>query len=117
MRCPRCNIIVRELPKRSTQQNSFYWFFLGLIEESTGQDANERHEIFKRLFLPPRFVKYKGKEIKLPSSTTGLNKADFGDYLDKISAETGIAIPDPIQADNYIANNDPVGTISPWKRK
>jgi hypothetical protein len=69
-----------------------------VIEKETGNDAQDLHEYFKRVFLPPRFTKVLGKEIKLPASTTGLTKAEFGDYLDKICAETNVPIPDPVLA-------------------
>jgi len=81
--------------KRSLRQNSFYWLYLGMIESETGENANDLHEIFKRKFLPPRFITVLGKEYKLPASTTKLDKLDFQNYLDKISALTEIPIPDP----------------------
>jgi hypothetical protein len=33
-----------------------------------------------------------GKEIKLPASTTDLDKSSFGEYLDKICAMTNIPL-------------------------
>lgn len=116
MKCQNCGFKIQIVPKRSTQQNSYYWFYLGLVEDSTGLDANELHEIFKRLFLPPRFVKYKGREIKLPATTIKLSKSDFSDYLDKICMESGVSLPNP-EKQGYIANNDPIGMISPFRRK
>ena len=78
---------------RSSQQNRFYWMYLGLVESETGNNADDLHEYFKRKFLPPRFVKVLGKEIKLPATTTKLGKLDFTNYLDKICSESGVAIP------------------------
>lgn len=90
--------ITEQINTRTIGQNNLYWLFLGLIEYETGNNASEMHEYFKRKFLPPKFIKIKigetEKEIKIPSSTTDLNKIDFSDYLDKISAETGVPIPD-----------------------
>lgn len=83
---------------RSGLQNSLYWTFLGKIERETGNFADDLHEYFKRKFLPPRFIKINGKEIRVAGSTTQLKKLEFGDYMDKISAECGIAIPDPLEA-------------------
>ena len=85
--------VEKYIPIRSNQQNRFYWVYLGLIEAETGNIADDLHEYFKRVFLPPKFITYKGKEIKIPSSTTELTKAEFGDYMDKISVETGVSIP------------------------
>lgn len=85
-----------ELPKttRSLSQNSLLWFYYGIIEQETGNDANELHEYFKRAFLPPKFITVMGKELKIPKSTTELTKAEFGEFLERICAETGVPIPD-----------------------
>ncbi|HCR36338.1 TPA: hypothetical protein DIU22_04865 [Candidatus Woesebacteria bacterium] len=81
--------------KRSLQQNAYYWAYLNLIEDETGNLAEDIHEIAKRKFLPPRFISVKGQEYKLPATTSNLDKKDFGDYMDKISAWCEIAIPNP----------------------
>lgn len=86
-----------EKSKRSLDQNAFYWLYIGVIEKETGNLAYDLHELFKRKFLPPIPKKILGVEFKLPASTTELSKADFGEYLDKISAFTEIAIPEPIK--------------------
>lgn len=80
---------------RTLKQNAFYWLYLGLIEDDTGNTAEDLHEIFKRKFLKPRFVKFKNEEVKLPASTTKLDPLDFMEYMDKICALTGIPIPNP----------------------
>ena len=98
LRCPKCGTEVRPKPTRSSSQNAYYWLFLGVIERDTGQNADEVHEWAKRKFLPPRFIKVNGEEIKIPSSTRDLNKSDFTEYLDKLSAATEIPLPDPIAA-------------------
>lgn len=80
--------------KRSFSQNNFYWFYLEEIERETGQPTNDCHELFKRKFLNPRFVKVFREELKLTRSTTELTKHEFSEYLDKIAAFTEVAIPD-----------------------
>jgi hypothetical protein len=80
---------------RSLSQNAYYWLFLGIIERETGNNADDLHEFFKRKLLPPRFTTVLGQEIRLPATTTELSKSDFGDYLDKIAALTGVPLPDP----------------------
>lgn len=84
-----------EKDQRSLKQNSFYWMYLSLVENETGTPAEDVHEIAKRKFLRPRFVKFKNEEIKLPASTTRLDKLDFNKYMDKISEMTGVPIPNP----------------------
>lgn len=80
--------------KRSTSQNRYYWTYLEAIEAETGQNANDLHEYFKRIFLKPVEKTILGKRILFPGSTTHLGKQDFSEYLDKICAETGIPLPD-----------------------
>lgn len=80
---------------RTASQNNFYWAYLRIIANETGHTEDDLHSLFKRKFLPPEFVTILGIEIKRPASTTKLNKAEFGEYMDKISAMTGVPIPDP----------------------
>ncbi len=89
-------------PRRSTNQNNYYWLYLGIIEEETGNLASDIHEYAKRKFLPPRFITVKGETIKVPGSTTKLTKTEFGEYLDKISAWSGITLPNPEDAGYYV---------------
>jgi len=87
--------------KRTTLQNNFYRVFLMKIERETGNLADDVHEWAKRKFLEPRWIKIKEDEYKIPGSTTKLSKVDFGEYMDKISAETEISIPNPEEAGFY----------------
>jgi hypothetical protein len=99
-------VIAEEKRTRSRSQNAYYWVYLGIIAAETGDNADDLHEFFKRKLLPPRFVTVQGQEVKLPASTTDLNKADFGNYLDKICAMTNVPLPDP-EAAGYITNYEP----------
>lgn len=99
--------ITYERPVRSNQQNRLYWVFMEVISRETGDDPVSLHQYFKRAFLPPKFIKAMGKEIKIPSSTTELNKSDFSEYIMRIEQETGIACPDPKELENFIPNDKP----------
>lgn len=88
--------------RRSTKQNSYYWLYLGMIEEETGNLATDIHEYAKRKFLPPRFITIKNETIKVPGSTKKLSKTEFGEYLDKISAWSGVTLPDPQAVGYYV---------------
>lgn len=105
-------IIAPEKKGRSNSQNAYYWVYLGIIEKETGENANDLHEYFKRKLLPPVFKKIRGEDIKLPRSTTKLNKVDFGEYLDKICAMTNVPLPNPEDA-GYISN---YGPMKPYAR-
>lgn len=80
---------------RSLSQNRYYWLYLNVIETETGNSANDLHELFKRLFLPPTNKTILNTDIRLPASTTDLSKHDFSEYMEKICAMTGVPIPDP----------------------
>lgn len=79
---------------RSTNQNSFYWLYLGIIADETGDNIDDLHQYFKRKFLPPRFITVQGKTIKIPATTTTLDKSQFSRYMEQICAMTGIPIPE-----------------------
>ena len=80
--------------KRSISQNRYYRLFLEVCERETGQSADDIHEWGKRKFLPPRFIKVNGEEMKIPATTTALSKHEFSEYLDRLSAEIEIPLPD-----------------------
>ncbi len=86
--------IDRKIDKRTTPMNSLYWLFLDIISQDTGIPSPELHAIFKKMFLPPRFISFKGKEYELEGSTAVLDKIKFQEYLMRISAEVNIPIPD-----------------------
>jgi len=90
--------IEKEKSKRSLDQNAYLWGVVyKTIAESTGHTEQEIHEYLKRVCLPPQTVKIMGKEIKLPASTSTLDKGAFGEYIERIRAEVaplGIVIPE-----------------------
>lgn len=89
--------------KRTLSQNNFYWTYLEAIERETGENANDLHEYFRRIFLKPVERTVLGQIALYPRSTTELNKEEFSEYLDKICARTNIPLPDPELA-GYIKN-------------
>jgi hypothetical protein len=84
-----------EKSRRSLSQNAFMWVYLEIIANETGNNAEDLHRLFKGLFLPKRELEFRGKKYMMSGSTTELNKGEMTIYLDKISAETGVPIPDP----------------------
>ncbi len=93
--------IDKEKSVRSLNQNSYYWFYLRLVANETGHTEQELHSLFKRIFLPPEMKVIMGRTIKLPATTTKLNKIEFGEYMERICAETNVPLPDPKEV-NYI---------------
>lgn len=93
--------IEKEKSRRSLNANAYLWGVVyELISKHTGHTSQELHEIYSRMFLKPKFITYKGKEIKLPTGTSILNKIQFGEYLDRVIAEAssmGIVIPEAVK--------------------
>jgi len=100
MICPLCGKQSNQ-PLRSLEQNRFYWFYLSIIERETGNLAKSLHELYRRTLLPPKFLQVNGRELKIPTSTTELTKIEMTDYLDKISADSEVPIPDPHSLNDY----------------
>ena len=82
-------------PNRTMRQHRYYWVYLEAISQETGEDAVSLHEYFKRKFLKPDVRTVRGQTIEIVPSTTTLNKGEFSEYMERISAETGIAPPNP----------------------
>ncbi len=92
----------RPQSSRTLSQNRFYWHYLRVIANETGNSEEDLHIFFSQKLLPRRFIKIKGRknlhEIEARKSTTTLNKIEFGEYLEKICALSGVPIPDPVAA-------------------
>jgi hypothetical protein len=94
--------IEQEKTRRTLQSNAYLWGLVyKTIANETGHSENEIHEIYKRLMLPAKFIKFDGKEIRLPGTTTDLSKGEFSEYVERIKAHAGnmgITIPEPIES-------------------
>lgn len=92
----KVEIIVRPVRKgRSDKVNNYYWAYINIISIETGNDSRLLHEYFKNKYLPPTIGHIKGKEIKIPPTTTTLSSFDMSNYMEKISIETDIPLMDP----------------------
>ena len=84
---------------RSNQQNRYYWgVVLNVIAKETGHSAEELHEIYKRMFLPRKTIKYKERDYPVPGTTTECDISDFHEYIERVRAEAaslGIIVPNP----------------------
>lgn len=99
-------LLTKPQTKRTLSQNNFYWFYLGVIEQETGNNADDLHEFFKHKLLPKKLIIIHGKadhELVVNKSTTELSKLEFTEYMDKISAMTGVPVPNPEDA-GYVSN-------------
>lgn len=92
--------IEEQVPVRTRSQHNYYWVYLEVVSRETGHTAEELHAWAKKTFLPRRYATVMGKEVEIEPTTKTLSKLAFGEYLDRICAETGVSLPDP-QAAGY----------------
>lgn len=92
------------VPNRTERQNRFYWLYLGIIAQETGEDDPDYlHERFKAEFLNFGAKAVFGKLTNKVKGTAELTKLEFGEYLEKINRLTGVPIPDPSLHDYELA--------------
>jgi len=85
-------------PKRTEQQNKYWWVYMTLIGGETGHTPEEIHEWAKGKFLTKKIVEVFGTPTRVKGSTTELTKFEFSELITKVEAETGIQSP-PVE--NY----------------
>lgn len=89
---------------RSEQQNKYYWVFLNLISDTTGFTPNEIHEWAKGKFLTEEIKNIFGSATRIKNSTKRLSKGEFIGYLQEISLETEVQLPDTTEYLGYSYN-------------
>lgn len=91
-------LVERVKEPRSLDQNRLLWLWLACISSETGNTPQELHDIYCTLFLR-KTAYFAGSTVVTVSGTSGLTKAEFSAFLDKIqahaAAELGIILPTP----------------------
>lgn len=80
-------------PVRSLEQNNFYWHYLKLIEDETGNSSQDLHSLFKGQFLAKGITEIFGHKVRKVRSSTKLNKSEFAEYLLQIETLSGVPLP------------------------
>jgi len=83
---------------RSLDQNSLYWLYLSFLEKEIGQDKEDLHKEFRKMFLGYKVNTIQGFISRDLISTKTLNTSEFKQYIDKIliysAMELGVYMPD-----------------------
>jgi hypothetical protein len=88
-------VVVKQRKRlRSLNQNSYYWAYLRLISEETGNLEDDLHEAFKKEFVPSEKLSIFGIEVPKYKTTTSLSTMEFSEYIKNIEVRTGILAPD-----------------------
>jgi hypothetical protein len=100
--------VERKSAKRSLKQNAYYHSAVvevvreGLLNLGYRLSHDETHYFLKERFNPIEIPGNGGIQLTVPGSTTGLNKVQFGEYIERIAqfaAEyLGVEIKAPTQA-------------------
>ena len=91
--------IIREVKDtRSLKLNRTYWLYLTMIEEHTGINKDDIHDLFKDKYLAT-MKRILHQNILTHTSTSNLNNKEFCEYLEKIkqfcSEDLNLVLPDP----------------------
>jgi len=105
-----CDVTITIAKRRATRslaQNALYWsVYVALLSEHTGYTPDEIHALLKARFLPKTLALCDEhgeirEEFEIGTTTTALNKLEFGEFLRSIqqwaAEELGVVIPDPIE--------------------
>lgn len=85
-------------PKRTEQQNRYYWLYMTIISDETGHTPEEIHEWVKGKFVTKEIKQIFGVPVRIKGSTTDMSVTEFSDLITRIAAETHIE-PPPIDFD------------------
>lgn len=86
--------VIEKKPKRTEQQNRYYWMYLSLIESETGNKKKALHALFSKRFLTEEITELYGDKVRVTKSTTELSVGEFCEYLIDISTITQVELPD-----------------------
>lgn len=86
--------ITNKKPKRTEQQNRYYWLYITIIAEEAGHTPEEIHEWIKGKFITKGIKQIFGVPVRIKGSTTELSVTEFSELITKIAAETMIEPPD-----------------------
>lgn len=88
-------IVTAKRPKRSTNQNSFFFVYLDLISLSCGHSIDELHRWVNGKILGQGITEVFGDKVRMVGSTSGLNISEFCEMMNRLHEATEIPIPDP----------------------
>jgi hypothetical protein len=72
---------------RTNPQNSMYWgYILAEISKETGHTTEELHFLFKRMFLPRKYIKIGRNRFLAEPTTTKENTVEFTEYIERIQS-------------------------------
>ena len=85
-------------PHSRSQQGLYFGPWMTTIVADTGNDKDDLHDVFKRMFLEPEEKMVLGHPV-IVYSTKNLDTAEFSEFMMKVEAfagtELGIMLPQP----------------------
>jgi hypothetical protein len=87
--------LTNKKPKRSIEQNNYYYLYLDLISSSSGHSVEELALWAKGKFLSKGITEVFGEKTRIVKSSADLNRDEFTEFLNRIEDVTEIPLPDP----------------------
>lgn len=111
------SVEIKEYRKnRSNAQNRLYWSWLHIIADTTDNDANDLHEMFKGRLLGVTEKMVLGRMAIIPRSTATLNTKQFTEYLEAIELvanQMELRLPHPDDYAYIMGHEDkPAGRVA-----
>ena len=88
-------VVTAKRPKRSANQNSFFFVYLDLISLSCGHTVEDLHRWVNGKILGEGITEVFGDKVRQVGSTSNLNISEFCEMMNRLFEATEIPIPDP----------------------
>ena len=88
-------VVTVKRPKRTENQNSFFFVYLDLISLSCGHTVDELHRWVNGKILGQGITEVFGDKVRMVGSTSNLNISEFAEMMNRLHEETEIPIPNP----------------------
>jgi hypothetical protein len=84
---------------RSGNQNRYYWsMVVGSFARESGMDAEDVHDVWRRLFAGYTMEKWANGRRRVYKSTSAMSKEEMSRYIERciqFCAENGVVVPSP----------------------
>ena len=86
-------IIRKKKNLRTERQHRYWWVYMYIIEQETGDSKDVLHEFFKQKFLTYKEEEVMGEMVKIYQSTTKISKQEFSNLIRSVEILTDIPAP------------------------
>lgn len=95
--------------KRSLKQNNYLWKCLSVLEESTGQAAEDIYDYLIERHAPMEELDLSGRKVMKRKGSSRFSTGEMVEFMMHVSvlaSELGVVLPDPDQYDPAVLLNE-----------